>query len=169
VNRQAQRGAQRRLGLLSERLVEAAEDRGRPWLGADRHAGAVAHQRGHRRRGDALAGDIPDQREVDLLVRVELVEVTADIDSRLVLGREVQRGELPAGDQGQLAWAQTLLERLGDVRELRVQPRVLDRDGCAPGQLLGEFDVIVSEPPLRPVGGERQQPDRAVGDAHRDE
>src|SRR3977135_390495 len=70
---------------------------------------------------------------------------------------------------GELLGQEALLQGAGDRRALAVEPGVLDRDGGARGDLLGEAEVEVVEDAagLRADEGERSQ--GALTEAHGDD
>ena len=138
-------------------------------LEAAREAGAVAHHRGQRRRGRALAGDVADQACPAVLGREELVEVAAHVHAPIHAGGPVQRGELPTGDLGELVRAQAPLQDLGDVGERRVQTGVLDRHRGPVGELLGQLEVALVQAPVRLGGQQRHHPDDPGRRAHRNQ
>ncbi len=103
--------------VRAEQVVDALEHlagRDDPRPGGAQHAPRGRH---HHRGGDALVGHVADD-DGDLPVGQleEVVEVAADLAGRLVV-----RGDLPAGQVGQLAREEVLLDQRRDL-ELLLDP-----------------------------------------------
>jgi hypothetical protein len=97
----------------------------------------------------------------------DLEEVPAHIDALLGAGRAIQRGGRPAWHVRQRVGQQALLKGVGNARERRVQPRVLDGDGRASAELLRQREVVVAQAAPRIGGDQRHQADGPRGDPHR--
>ena len=98
----------------TEVLVDALEHLARIEQPLGRGAQHGARRRHHERCGYALVGDVADH-EADLPVvqRDEVVEVAAHLAGRAVVGVD-----LPAGEVGQRARQEVLLDQLGDLQLL---------------------------------------------------
>jgi len=125
----------------------------------------VAREARQRRGLGAAAGDVTDERQPAAVHLEDVVEVAAD--PVLVARRAVERCDLPARDLRQATGQQPGLQRVRDVRALRVQPRVLDGRARAPRQLLGERDVGVAESPAGFGADQAERADVVAGGAHR--
>ena len=106
------------------------------------HAERAQRVAGERRDGGGVRTlpahvahhDAPAVRGVE-----HVVEVAADLDG--LAGGVEARGDLGAGNLGQLRRQQALLQRPRDVAALAVEARVVDRDRRAPPELLGHRQV----------------------------
>jgi hypothetical protein len=135
--------------LRPQRPVEQLEVLARVHEPQRRRAQRVARQRRERRGLGALAGHVADDHRPHAVGGAEgVVEVAADLV--LLAGGAVARGELEAGHVGERGREQAALQRLGDVRALAVEPRVLDRERGAAGERLGEPGVVGREAAARP-------------------
>ncbi len=116
----------------------------------------------------AVAGDVADREEVVLAGLPRVVEVAAHLGA--LAGRPVARDDLGAGRLRQRARQEALLQGVGDVVLDAVEARVVDREGRAPREVLGDRELLPAEPPAGVGDRERERPEHpAVGCERRDD
>ena len=151
----ASRGCSTRISLTSASTAAG------PRVEARRGAHGVAHERGERGGGDALAGHVAEEHEVAAAVGGhDVVEVAADLGA--LLAGLVGRGAAPAGQLRQALGQQAGLERVRDADLRLVQARVLDRGRGAQREILREREVVVAEAAAAVGGDQRERAERLL-------
>ena len=145
--------------LGDQRAVDDVQHAAGCGLVARRGAHGVAHERRQRGRPRALAGDVADHEVDAAVVGQHVVEVAAD--QRAVARGPEAGGQLDAVELRQPLRQQRGLQRPRDAAEILVQPRVVQRQRRAPGEVLGQQQVLGAVAAPRVQRGEDDDPDRA--------
>ena len=150
--------------VLREHEIEVAHDDLR--CGVHRGVGAYGrpHLRHRRCRRDPSPHDIPDEDGKAVLAKGDrVVEVTADVGAP---GRAVVVRDLPVRQRRHGVGQHCPLQLDGRRQRLAVQLGIVDGEGRAPGQVLGEREIVGT---VEPLGLSRYPGEHAEGLASGDE